>query len=229
MARNVKRCTLQALKVFMAAFTAFALFVMFTPAANMLAWPLIVSGDIKRSDLIVVLGGGAYENGALGGASNERFLRGIMLLKDGYARRIIFSGGSITGTPEKVMRTVLKKGGPEDIDVSEAEVMYSAAAKLGLPRGSLARDPVSTNTFENLRNAGEYMAAKGLKRCLIVTSATHMRRAIGVSEKLGMDCAPAPVADYTRYRKGAVDRLSLFREVAWEYAGLVLYKLYGYI
>jgi uncharacterized SAM-binding protein YcdF (DUF218 family) len=218
-----------ALKIFTAAFTAVTLAVIFTPAANMLARTLVVPEDLRSAEIIVVLGGGAYENGSLGGASNERLLYAVTLFRDGYAPYLLFTGGSIVDTKEKIVHTVLKRSGAESIDVSEAQVMYSMALKTGIPAGALALDATSTNTFENLVHAKGYMDEKGLGKCLLVTSPTHMRRAALIAEKLKMDCRPAPVPDYTPYRRGAVDRLSLFMEVLWEYAGLVLYRVYGYI
>lgn len=56
-----------------------------------------------------------------------------------------------------------------------------------------------------------------------------MKRAMGVADRLNLWCAPAPVADYTPYRTAAIERVHLMKDVLWEYLGLVLYRIYGYI
>ena len=48
--------------------------IMFTPLANYMARPLIVDMELRSVDLVAVLGGGAYRNGILSGASNERLI-----------------------------------------------------------------------------------------------------------------------------------------------------------
>lgn len=210
-------------------FTAGALIVIYTPVANLMARPLIVKERLIKSDVIVVLGGGAYENGVLGAASNERLIRGLLLYKDGLAPRIIFSGGTINGASAKVIHTLTASSGHNGMDAVEASIMADTAARLGIPQDVIDVDISSTNTYENLKAGATYMKTNNLKTCLLVTSSTHMLRSMLVSKKLGMDCAPAPVADYTRLRRSSIDRLSLFHAVTWEYAGLALYRVYGYI
>lgn len=216
------------IKCFAVVFTVSALVIMFTPLANIMAGRLTVPEDLKRSDIIVVLGGGAYNNGSLGRASNERLLRGLLLYRDGYAPRMLFSGKTILKPSRKIFNTLFGGNAALDTDVAESFVMENIALKLGLPEDDLFADPLSTNTYENLREAKKRMDAMGIKTCLLVTSPTHMLRASLVAKKLGISFRPAPVADYTPYRSSALERLNLFREAVWEYLGLVVYKVYGY-
>lgn len=214
---------------FSALFTAGALFIMYTPVSNMMARPLVMEPEIQKAGIIAVLGGGAYKNGALGQASNERLLSGMLLYREGLAPKIIFSGGSILEPSKKIMHTVMRSDAAGDMGAVEARLMEETALSLGIPVKDCAVDAGSTNTYENLKNVKGYMAENGLETCLIVTSPTHMRRSALVARKLGMNFHPAPVTDYTRYRTSALERLNLFHEAMWEYAGLVLYKVYGYI
>ncbi|MEE9542764.1 MAG: hypothetical protein V3V95_03140, partial [Thermodesulfobacteriota bacterium] len=92
-----------------ALFTFVMVVAMFTPVANYLASPLNVPMELEKVDLIVVLGGGAYRNGILTGASNERLLHALRLYRSGLAQKIIFVGASIQDPFEKVSETV--KGG----------------------------------------------------------------------------------------------------------------------
>ena len=107
--------------------------------------------------------------------------------------------------------------------------MYDNAIRLGLSEASIHLDRDSTHTYSNVVFAQEFMKDKVFKSCLLVSSPTHMYRVMSVASKLGLSCRAAPVADYTPFRRSAIDRVALLREVLWEYAGLAIYKVYGYI
>lgn len=221
---------LRAAEWFCVAFTVAILALMYTPVANYMARPLIIRHpEPQNADIIVVLGGGVYKNGVLGGATNERFIKGLLLYKSGNAGRIIFTGATIVEPSKKLIHTIMRSQDLSGITLSEANVMQEIALQLGLPEKKVTSDDRSTNTYENLKNVKEYMEKSGLKTCILVTSPTHMKRALLVSDKLSLSCSAAPVDDYTYLRAGTIDRLSLFRETLWEYAALVLYKIYGYI
>jgi uncharacterized SAM-binding protein YcdF (DUF218 family) len=153
----------------------------------------------------------------------------MILYREGYAPEMIFSGGSILKLSKKVLHTLSKSEDTSTMDVVEAAIMKEVSLKLGIPKQDVALDAASTHTYGNIRGLMDYMAERGLKTCLIVTSPTHMYRSYSVTQKLGLDCYPAPVRDYTRYINSVVGRLGLFRAVLWEYAGIFLYKFYGYI
>jgi len=215
---------------FTAAFTIVTLLILFTPFANFLSTGLTDAGPgRKKADLIVVLGGGAYRNGALTRASGERLLEGLLLYREGYGGRLIFSGATILEPSKKLLSTLLDAKDEPGATVVEALIMRDISVKLGVPEKALAVDPLSTNTYENLSNVMGYMEANSLKDCLIVTSPAHMLRARLVARRLGLSCRPAPVKDYTPFRTSAADRFTLMREVIWEYSALALYKIYGYI
>ncbi|MFZ3072341.1 MAG: YdcF family protein [Thermodesulfobacteriota bacterium] len=214
---------------FCAVFTVTVFVFMFTPLANVLAMPLITEPVIKKSDVIVVMGGGAYPNGVLGGTSGVRFLTGLGLYKEGFAPRLFFAGGTISGTSKKIIKTISKSEESGAIDVIESAIMLDTAKKLGIPDASIYADLLSTNTYANLLAVKEFMKKNNLKTCLIVTSPTHMYRSWRVAEKLGLGCSPAPVPDYTKDILISTMRLHLLREVLWEYAALALYRAYGYI
>jgi uncharacterized SAM-binding protein YcdF (DUF218 family) len=213
-----------------ALFTFIMIVVMFTPIANFMARPLTVPMELREVDLVAVLGGGAYRNGILSGSSNERLLHGLRLYKSGLAGKIIFAGGSVLEPSEKLSETIegSKKDAPAP-DVVEALIMRDVALSLGMDKGDLSVDADSLNTYENVRAIKEHMKGKRMKSCLLVTSPTHMYRAIKVSKRLHMDCSPAPVGDYTSHIDSPIGRLSLMRAVIWEYTAIVLYKSFGYI
>ena len=219
---------MRVIKAFCYAFAATGIFFIYTPAANWMAGPLVMEPELKSAGLVVVLGGGAYENGSLSSASMERLIHGLRLYKKGYAERVIFSGGTIKDPKDKLIHTVTGLSG-ELMDVVESAIMADIAIGLGMDEAGMAVDASSTNTYENILYAQEYMAKNGLNDCLLVTSPVHMYRAWRVVKKLGLDCSPAPVADNTPLRTSGVDRIGLARESAHEYDGLAYYWYKGYI
>ena len=62
---SIIRYSLRAFKYFCMTFTTGVIIVMFTPVPNILANLLEVEPSYKKSDVIIVLAGGAYPNGTL--------------------------------------------------------------------------------------------------------------------------------------------------------------------
>jgi uncharacterized SAM-binding protein YcdF (DUF218 family) len=54
-------------------------------------------------------------------------------------------------------------------------------------------DDQAYDTFENARNSVRLLAAAGVKRIVLVTHATHMRRAVYEFTDAGLEVVPAPV------------------------------------
>lgn len=214
-------------------FTVFVLVIALTPIANIMAAILVVDdrydGRPQKSELIAVLGGGAYSNGVLGGASAERFIYSLQLFKAGYGEKILFSGGSIVEFTSKLAHTITKSEDSSVISVTEARIMYDNALRFGIDKELIFYDGLSTHTYSNLVNIKDFVDGQGIKSCLVVTSSTHMLRAKKVMQKIGLQCEAAPVDDYTWNISTMVGRIGLFWSSGWEYAGLILYKVYGYI
>lgn len=54
-------------------------------------------------------------------------------------------------------------------------------------------DDRAYDTFENARNSAQVLNAAGIRRVLLVTRATHMRRSVHEFTAAGLDVVPAPV------------------------------------
>jgi uncharacterized SAM-binding protein YcdF (DUF218 family) len=54
-------------------------------------------------------------------------------------------------------------------------------------------DDRAFDTFENARNSAQLLNAAGIRRVLLVTRATHMRRSVREFTAAGLDVVPAPV------------------------------------
>jgi uncharacterized SAM-binding protein YcdF (DUF218 family) len=54
-------------------------------------------------------------------------------------------------------------------------------------------DSAAYDTFENARNSAQLLKADGIKRIILVTHATHMRRSVGEFQTAGLEVIPAPL------------------------------------
>ena len=146
-------------------------------------YPPIPVAEQPKADAIVILGGFTYQFDRPGSVPNighavDRLFHGVRLYKAKKAPRVMLIGGAaIEGY------------------VPEAAIMTNLAGELGVPGEALLLEGQSRNTRENAMNALKTMQANNINRILLVTSATHMRRAKGVFEKLGLEVIPA-ATDY---------------------------------
>ncbi len=135
----------------------------------------------------MIILGGAFDNEintARGGMelnqSADRFVEALRLARNYSEARILISGGdgSISGTFEGEAQT--------------AERFFSA---FGISSERLIKENASRTTYENSLNTAELLKAQGLENCLLITSAFHMPRSVGLFAKAGITITPWPV-DY---------------------------------
>jgi uncharacterized SAM-binding protein YcdF (DUF218 family) len=97
--------------------------------------------------------------------------------------RIIFSGGS---------------GSVIFAERPEAEFALRLLESLGVPRGRVIAEDKSRNTVENARFSRDIAQPKPGERWLLVTSAYHLPRAVGIFRKAGFPVEAYPVDWRTR-------------------------------
>ena len=125
-----------------------------------LGFYLSPQSSLSKSDVIVAVSGGD---------TPARTEEAIRLYKEGWARKIIFSGAA------------LDTSGP-----SNAAAMKRQAVTEGVPAEDVLLDEVSTNTFENALAVREIVRREGMKQIILVTSPYHQRRAyVTFRAKLG--------------------------------------------
>jgi uncharacterized SAM-binding protein YcdF (DUF218 family) len=78
---------------------------------------------------------------------------------------------------------------------SPAQDMASLLNLMGIPEDALWLESRSLNTSENAVEAHNFLTPKGIQRIILVTSAAHMPRAVGLFEEQGFEVIPAPT-DY---------------------------------
>lgn len=106
----------------------------------------------------------------------------------------------------------------------------------GIPRERLIAETTSRNTDENAQNSRELLASEGLGPCLLITSAFHMPRSVGLFRKAGIDVTPWPVdyrtsgnlpvtLDFTQPTLNSQQMATALRE----WVGLAAYRMLGRI
>jgi len=133
--------------------------------------------------------------------------------------RIVFSGGS---------GRLIFDG------VSEASLAARLFESFGIARERITLEDKSRDTLENARFTRELVQPKPGERWLLVTSAHHMPRSVGLFRSEGFSVEAYPVDYRTR---GAIDLLRFFSTVGdglrrtdtatREWVGLLVYRLTG--
>ncbi|RYE24103.1 MAG: YdcF family protein [Sphingobacteriales bacterium] len=142
----------------------------------------------SKYNCAIILGGFQSEDKNEKGYFNtsaDRFIQTLKLYKEGYVSKIMVTGGS-----GKLGKTTLQ---------------YSSWAKdqfvaCGVPAQDIFVEDESRNTFENAQYSKRVLDAAGIKPpYVLVTSASHMRRAQWVFEHEKMQVVPFP-CNYTHGR-----------------------------
>lgn len=176
---------------------------------------------------IIVLGGflhtpgGVRRRGEFMEAS-DRLLQGFRLYRAGKAPLILISGGEVPMFG-KGMQT-------------ESEAARSILVEWGVPEAAILVETRSKNTEENARFSREVLGARGIQRALLVTSASHMPRAVRAFRKAGLEVSPSPTDYLTgwpepdlpfRFLPGPEALLNSANALK-EYVGLFIYRLRGW-
>lgn len=164
------------------------LFLLFSsgPFARMLLMPLenrypplMNTVPLEGVRWVLVLGSGASNvsehppTTRLSGVAGLRLMEGLRIQRALPGSTLILSGGSVFG------------------DSPSATVMSRAAVDLGAAVESLRIHPNPRNTFEEAQLVFE---AIGEEPFVLVTSASHMPRAVALAHKAGTRPIPAPTA-----------------------------------
>jgi uncharacterized SAM-binding protein YcdF (DUF218 family) len=204
----------------------------FTPIGNFLLYPLesrFPPWDDSHGapDGILILGGdidvGAYaaHDNPLGfSGTGARILSAAMLAQRYPQARILYAGGS----PNLA----------SDASLKEADYAIRVFENLGIERRRLLIERQSRNTFENAAFSKKLVEPG--ERWLLVTSAFHMPRAMGVFRKLHFAVEPYPVdwrlegrKSLTHFPNQADEGLQYTNLAVREWLGLLAYRLAGRI
>lgn len=177
----------------------------------------------EQVDGIIVLGGAAdaWVSHARGHPnvrrSAERLIVGAMVAARYPKARVLFTGGSAR-----------IGGGP-----GEAEPSRQVLEGLGVAPERLLVEDRSRNTWENARLSMPLAAPKPGETWLLITSAAHMPRAVGIFRRVGWRVVPYPVDYETTGDRSPpppyslLDGLELTSLAMSEWYGLLAYRLLG--
>jgi uncharacterized SAM-binding protein YcdF (DUF218 family) len=136
---------------------------------------------------IVVLGGGTTTDpdvpliARLSSGTLARLVEGIRLQRQIPGAKLVVSGSSVFSSG------------------SDAEAMAALALALGVKREDMVLDAASPDTETQARNVKALL--KG-ERCVLVTSASHMRRSMALFRKAGVDAIAAPTHYLAQRNRG---------------------------
>ncbi len=203
----------------------------FSPLGNLILYPLesrFSPWDAARGapDGIVILGGpidadlSVAHHAPVIRSAADRIVAGAALARRYPNARIIFSGGSADLIAN---------------DAREADYAGEILESLGIPKDRLIMERRSRNTYENAVFSKQVASPKQGERWLLVTSAYHMPRAVGLFRKAGFPVEPYPVdwrvgrdaADILSFSNIAVDGLGRTDVALREWIGLLAYRLAG--
>lgn len=131
----------------------------------------------------LILGGYISEDNTGKGFLNwgaDRFIQGIKLKESGKVTHLLFTGGSASLVPDK-------------FNFTEGNWIRKEVGNFQIPDSTLLFEKRSRNTIENIQFSKIILKSQHLQPpYLLVTSAFHMRRALLICRKAGLNVVPFP-------------------------------------
>ena len=203
----------------------------FSPLGNLLLYPLESRfpawNDTQGApDGIVVLGGPIDPDLSLAHdvpvirTAPDRIVAAAVLARKYPNAKVVYSGGSSSLISN---------------EAREADYAAAIFESLGVDKARLIMDRASRNTYENAQFSKQLAAPKAGERWLLVTSAFHMPRSVGLFRKVGFAVEPFPVdwhvgrdnADIFAFTQFSTDGLVRTDIAVREWLGLISYRLAG--
>ncbi len=169
----------------------------------------------EKADAIVVLGGCTVTKAEPRqmveiNSAGDRILYAVQLYKEGRSSYLL-TGGSYIDWMDDGEST------DDGMVSSPAREMADIAKNMGVPSDKILIQDKSLNTHEEAVEDAKILNKISAKKIILVTSAAHMKRSVGLFEKQGLDVIPAPT-DYSF----SDNEWNQFLTLKWE-------KLYTYI
>jgi uncharacterized SAM-binding protein YcdF (DUF218 family) len=190
---------------------------------------------VPEAQAIIVLGGGTepqqYPRSSVEiNSAGDRVIYAARLYNQGAAPIILLSGGKLPWLSG---------------DSQPASEMLSLIELMGVPDEDVWLESESANTHQNAKFSREILVPQGITDILLVSSASHLPRAVALFEAQGFNVTPMPV-DYTVTEQTwrqlweanpysqmlnlipSAGNLSLTTRSLKEYLGMVYYTLRGW-
>ncbi|HNQ87852.1 MAG TPA: YdcF family protein [Verrucomicrobiota bacterium] len=200
-----------------------------TGMARLLEWRHLGPEPLPAADVIVIVGGGLApqlppRRSIEVDEAGDRTLFAARLYRAGRAPAVLCTSGIVPGSPR------------------EQPYAHDEAAMLmwlGVPQEAIWTEDQSRTTYENAKHGCALLRAHHVRRALLVTSALHMPRSMGVFRRSSpeIEFIPAPtdfrvvsgpplplLKQCTRIVPSAAN-MQLSGEVLHEFGGILYYKL----
>ena len=183
---------------------------------------------LQTYDAGIVLGGGMVQidkklNRVIYRNNIDRIMQAIDLYKAGKIKKILISSAS--GTLFERFQ-------------NESKILKPFLVRIGIPENDILIDTLSDNTRQNAVQSARILNKEFPKgKFLLITSAMHMRRAIGCFKKVGISPDLYPTNKVSGERKFYFDfmfipnleALNGWSGLAHEVFGYVIYAVMGYV
>jgi len=187
----------------------------FTPLTGWMARDLLRRDPLRKADAVFVLASGLQSDGELSPSSMSRLVRGLELIGEGWAPRLILAEHP---RPYPRYRDAASK----------------LIQSLGLEPEIIVVGP-TRNTHDEAVAVGVVARARAFDRIIVVTSPSHTRRASAALEAEGVAVTSVPAQqirfDFENLGTpfDADSHVRAFGPVLHERVGLVYYRLRGWI
>ena len=188
-------------------------------------FPRLEAESLGRVDGIIVLGGAID--------SRVTKLRRVVALNENAERMTVGAGLAHRFPAAKIM---ISNGSNNRIDDTDpyGYAEYRVFEELGIARDRIIYERHSGDTYTNATEGMRVAQPKAGERWVLVTTASHMARAVGCFRKVGFEVIPYPV-DYRtfgpdrgfRFFARPSEGLEMMDTAAKEWIGLVYYWLRG--
>jgi uncharacterized SAM-binding protein YcdF (DUF218 family) len=163
------------------------LWVFSTPLASRLLLSTLENtnskNDSSSADVAILHGG--IMRGRTGGSPDltdaaDRAVTAFRLFRAGQVKKILVTGGNLPWSSDSI---------------PEAKHIANLLQEWGIPENAILIEDQSTNTWENAVNSKVLWTSNGFTSGFLVTSASHMPRALAVFRRAGFSVIPA-ATDY---------------------------------
>lgn len=186
--------------------------VTYGPVSRLLVSGLVRNDPLRPADAVLVLSSRMQTDGDPTSVQLARLYRGLELVKDAHAPRLMISELPPPWAPQ-------------------APFVKAMLARFAPHVELVVLSPVR-NTHDEAVMAADYLKTRGLRTIIVTSSPTHTFRAGAVLEALGLDTIASPARE-TGFDIETLDRpeerLASFGSIIHERLGIVVYRRRGWI
>jgi uncharacterized SAM-binding protein YcdF (DUF218 family) len=148
----------------------------YTATLAVAVWWQGTRDERRPAEAILVLGAAQW-NGEPSPVLRARLDHAILLYRQGYAPRMVVTGGVGAGDT-----------------ISEAAVSAAYLGEQGIPELAILVEDQGRSSLESIRAAGTILSRLGVSRVLLVSDPPHMLRALRLAQAVGLEAYGSPAA-----------------------------------